>query len=88
MKETKTITINGTGVGIIIGLLVLALYAIAAFTKSYINLVDRNEYKKELIEAYEVYYDAAEQIVNDDYVNMDYYDAAKSRLDSLYRAEL
>lgn len=72
-------------------LILVCIFILGAFTtvKGECKwLISSNEYKRELIEAYEVYYDAAERVIEDDYVTLDYYNSAKERLDSLYKSEL
>ena len=75
-------------------LVVIIIFAIGALIGGYANCVNNfkwlseaNDYKREVIEAYEVYYDAAEAVINDDAITIDYYSRAKERLDSLYRLE-
>lgn len=51
------------------------------------RLIAANEYKREIIECYEQYYDATERICSDGAIDSLYWTRAKERLDSLYATQ-
>lgn len=72
-------------IGFIFGLTLITSYLDKELLK---DLQDSNEFKRELIYEYEIYHNAAENLINHTSTDSTAYFESKNKIDSLYKTQL